>query len=81
MRVTISNSLVARIIQTSLKYVQAPVNMYIDVLFMPGKAFLIYLHDENNLLGYEMQRTDGIFYVSDVQESIPVDTSGDDERL
>lgn len=78
MRVSLLNTLVSIKNKTGLLSVPFLVNKGIYFIFMPFKAFLIYLYDDNCVLCYEMQRSDGQFYISYFQESIPVDTSGDD---
>lgn len=50
------------------------VNKYSFVLLLPGKAILIDLNDlEDNsaVQGYVKQETDGLFYISDFQNSVP----------
>ena len=77
MSVSLSNTLVAPDIKTSLLSVPALVSKNIGVLFLPGKAMFLDLLDKKNILGYAKQKTDGLFYISDKQDKDPVDTSDD----
>ena len=53
--------------------------MEIAVLFLPGKAILIDIKDNNSVLGYSKQDSDGLYYIEDHQDEYPIDvTSGDD---
>ena len=79
--VSLSDTLVASDIKTSLLSVPALVKKDIGVLFLPGKAMFLDLLDENKILGYAMQKTDGLYYISDLQECSPVDKSDDEETV
>lgn len=79
--VSLSNTLVAPNIKTSLLSVPALVNKDIAVLFVPGKALFIDMLQGNTVIGYAKQRPDGLFYIPDKQHSIDVNTSGDDKTV
>lgn len=68
----LSNTLVAPQAAMSLLSIPSLVNKNIAVLFLPGKALFIDLEDNNSILGYGTQDEDGLFYVEDNQEQVPV---------
>ena len=68
MNVSLTDTLVAADIKTSLLSVPALVKKDIGVLFLPGKAMFLDLLDKNKILGYATQKTDGLYYISDLQE-------------
>lgn len=63
--VSLSETLYVPDMTTSLLSVPALVSKNIAVLFIPGKAVLIDLDDDNNVLGYANQNSDGLFYISE----------------
>ena len=68
----LSNTLVAPQAAMSLLSIPSLVKKNIAVLFLPGKALFIDLEDDNSILGYGTQDDDGLFYVEDNQEQVPV---------
>ena len=81
MNVSLTDTLVAADIKTSLLSVPALVKKDIGVLFLPGKAMFLDLLEKNKILGYATQKTDGLYYISDLQEESPVDNSDDEETV
>ena len=79
--VTLSETLVARDIKTSLLSVQALVKHDIAVLFLPGKAVFLDLLQNNKIIGYASQGRDGLFYISDNERSTPMDAKNDSENV
>ena len=69
--IKLSNTLVVPGISMSLLSVPSLVDKNIGVIFLPGKAVLIDLEDQNSILGYGTQDSDGLFYISDNQSDIP----------
>ena len=67
--VNLSNTLVAPDISMSLLSIPALVDKNIAVFFMPKKALLIYLEDNNSILGIATQSLrDGLFYIEENQQ-------------
>ena len=80
-KVTLSETLVARYIKTSLLSVPALVNHDIGALFLPGKAVFLDLLQNNKIIGYARQGRDGLFYISDNERSLPMDFEDDGETV
>lgn len=65
MEVTLAKTLVTLDIKRNLLTIPALVKKDSTVLFVPGKALFIDLQNENNILGYAKQETDGLFYIAE----------------
>ena len=78
---SLSSTLVAPDIETSLLSVPALVSKNIGVQFLPGKAMFLDLLDKNHILGDAKQKTDGLFYIAYKQDKDPVDTSDDETNF
>lgn len=63
--VSLSKTMFVPALSTSLLSVPALVNKNIAVLFLPRKAVLLDLEDKNKVLGYALQDSDGLFYISE----------------
>lgn len=71
-KVNLSDTLVAKDVALSLLSVPALARKNIATLFMPDKAFFIDLENKNSILGQAARGSDGLFYIEDCQESVPV---------
>lgn len=67
--VSLSKTIVAPDIKSSLLSVPALVQKEIAVLFVPGKAMFIDLLYNNSMIGYAKHRADGLFFIADFQEN------------
>lgn len=74
-------SLVARNIKKSLLSVPVLVKRDVTVLFVTGKAVIIYLLENKCVIGFAKKRTCGLLHLPENQESIPVKTSNEDETV
>ena len=69
--IKLSETLIADDIAISLLSVPALVNKGIGVIFLPGKALFVDLKDNMEVLATAPQAEDGLFYISDQQDSVP----------
>ena len=69
--IRLSETLIADDIAISLLSVPALVNKGIGVIFLPGKAMFVDLQDNMKVLATASQAEDGLFYISDQQDSVP----------
>lgn len=76
--VTLTKTFVTPELSASLLSVPAMTKKDIVLLFMPGMAIILDLWNDNAVLGYVRQDTNGLFYISDDRDTIPVDLEGDD---
>ena len=69
-KVSLSNTIVAPDIATSLLSVPALAKKNIAELFLPGRAILFDLEKNFKFLGQAAQNRDGLYYIDDQQESL-----------
>lgn len=79
--VSLTDTLVAPDAAMSLLSVPALAKKEIAVLFLPDKAILFDLKDNNTVLGYAKRANDDIYYINDNQDEIPVDITGENSTV
>ena len=79
--VSLSNNLVTEDLSMSLISIPVLVQKKIATLFLPGKALLIDLEDNLNILGMAYQGDEGMFYITDEHKSVSGTMAIKDKKL
>lgn len=74
--VLLTDTLVAPDAAMSLLSVPALTKKDIAVLFLPDKAILFDIQDNNTVLGYAKRADDDLYYINDNQDAFPMDVTG-----
>lgn len=79
--VSLTDTLIAPDATLSLLSVPALTKKDIAVLFLPGKAILFDIKDNNSVLGYAKQGSNDLYYIDDNRDEFPVDVTGETSHV